>query len=216
MALLFVRLTRLTIDSFFTFLFFISIAFRISVDECFVIKYSTVKLKRNKVNNSILSPTCTSLVSSPSNLDSDDNREALRFRFKGYTLWLELEQFPLEISSKEDGTRFTTVSDLDYIIALAATEQGIQPIPRPHVTLLYGMCQYDTEEEVKAVFNGKLRDTFPRTKMNNGTNYWSSTLKFRDGVRFEIVDYFYFNLCPLIFVIHFFTVITVFWSFIRW
>lgn len=191
MPLLLVKLTHLTKYPFFTYLFFVCIAFRTGINECFVIKYSTLNLQRNRADNDIFSPTCTSLVSLPPNLESDDNREALRFVFKGYTLWLELEQFPLEINPKEDGTCFTTASDLDHIIALAASEQGLQPIPMPHVTLLYGMCQYDTEEEVKAVFNGKLRDTLASAEINNSTSYRSSTLQFHDGrfgVAFDGVD----------------------------
>jgi len=117
--------------------------------------------------------------STPTSKYNNNNREALRFRFQGYTLWFELEQFPIEINSKEGGD--LTVSDLDHIIALAASEKGLQPIPNPHVSLLYGMTQFDTEREVKSVFNGKLRDTLKIMKSYNGTNGLSSTLKFQNG-----------------------------------
>merc|ERR1711884_885145 len=109
-------------------------------------------------------------------------REPLRFHFRGYTLWLELEQFPLEITITNTTTPggiedAKIVSDLDYIINLAAAEKGLQPIPAPHVTLIYGMSQFETEEEVKAVFNGKLRNVLAKMRDEDSISGWPMPLR---------------------------------------
>jgi len=152
---------------------------------------SILESKSRKIDNAITYPTTCTFVSSASNSENDDNREPLRFCFKGYTIWMEPEQFPLEIISKDDGVSLTTVSDLDHIIATISSEQGLQPIPKPHVTLLYGMSQFSAEEEVKAVFNGEFKDFLSRMETKNNTSNWSSALKFNDGlfgVCFDGVD----------------------------
>jgi len=143
----------------------------------------------SRQESKILNDNC-SLNIPPQISASDSIREPLRFRFKGYSLWIELEQFPLEIKSKEDDTAFT-VSDLDYIISVAALEQGLQPLPSPHVTLLYGMCQFHNKEEVMAVFNGKLRDTLESMKRENDSSDYIGSLKAHDGysgVTYDGVD----------------------------
>jgi len=190
-------------DSLTTFLLFIigtlrNGAYAYAITKYFVVEQkrgwhssSILESKRRKISNGIKSPKPNPLFSSSFNSDNDDNREELRFRFKGYTIWMEPEQFPVEIISKEDGVSVTTASDLDHIIATVSTEQGLQPIPKPHVTLLYGMSQFSSEEEVKAVFKGEFKDSISKMEIGDTIGSWSSPLKFYDelfGICFDGVD----------------------------
>jgi len=196
-------MSQSTRDSLITFLLFIIGTLRNGAYAYTITKYSVVEQKRGLLSASILEsnrrknydgikfPTPDPLSSSSINSENDDNREALRFRFKGYTIWMEPEQFPVEIISKEDGVSVNTVSDLDHIIATISTEQGLQPIPKPHVTLLYGMSQFSSEEEVKAIFQGEFKDSLSKMEIGNTIDNWSSPLKFSDGlfgVCFDGVD----------------------------
>uniref|UniRef100_A0A6V2NWX6 Uncharacterized protein n=1 Tax=Ditylum brightwellii TaxID=49249 RepID=A0A6V2NWX6_9STRA len=66
---------------------------------------------------------------SPSQL----KREPLRYEFAGFTIWLELEQFD---------------SDLSNAIQYFADTHGLLPLPRPHVTALYGMTHLNESEAI--------------------------------------------------------------------
>jgi len=167
------------------------------------------KLTRKDIDD-IVAPTTTttSAVASSTTappVDSSSHnskrRDPLRFRFKGYSLWLEPEQFSLRIPSKKSDTLFShtksntksntrVVSDLDYILALAGAEKGVSPIPQPHLTLLYGMCQFASEEEIKTVFNGPLREALEEiiTRENNGISDRSSPLQFNSGLAGVVFD----------------------------
>jgi hypothetical protein len=64
-------------------------------------------------------------------------KNALRFEFEGYSVWLEPEQFQ---------------GDLDKAIQTASEELRVIPIPVPHATLVYGISHLP-EVEVKRRFN---------------------------------------------------------------
>mmetsp|Transcript_12297 Transcript_12297/g.17706 ORF Transcript_12297/g.17706 Transcript_12297/m.17706 type:complete len:220 (-) Transcript_12297:436-1095(-) len=60
----------------------------------------------------------------------------LRFNFVGYSVWLEVQEFNNDVST---------------IIDEYAKRKGILPIPRPHVTAIYGM-DHLTEDNIRARF----------------------------------------------------------------
>uniref|UniRef100_A0A7S2RIR2 Uncharacterized protein n=2 Tax=Eucampia antarctica TaxID=49252 RepID=A0A7S2RIR2_9STRA len=70
-----------------------------------------------------------------------EKRPPLSFRFCGYTLWLEPEQFD---------------NDLSQAMSMACTAHGLHPIPSPHITLIYGMTHL-TETEVQHLFRHDLQ-----------------------------------------------------------
>lgn len=63
-------------------------------------------------------------------------REPLRYTFEGYSITLTLEQYE---------------NDLDKALVFAAARHGLEPVPEPHVTLLYYLID-TTEEEVRRRF----------------------------------------------------------------
>jgi len=68
-------------------------------------------------------------------------REPLRFFFRGYSIWLELEEID---------------NDITHTIQRASSELGLVPIPRAHVTAIYGMDHLN-EEHIAEKFN-KLKE----------------------------------------------------------
>lgn len=70
-------------------------------------------------------------------------REPLRYNFEGYSITLTLEQFD---------------SDLDKALVFAAARHGLEPVPEPHVTLLYYLVDL-SEEEVRRLFREQVRFT---------------------------------------------------------
>mmetsp|Transcript_28717 Transcript_28717/g.34988 ORF Transcript_28717/g.34988 Transcript_28717/m.34988 type:complete len:266 (+) Transcript_28717:295-1092(+) len=79
-----------------------------------------------------VAPTDASFGSSLSSL-----REPLRFSFKGYTIWLEFEEYS---------------GDFTEAIEHSAKELGVPPIPQPHVTAIYGM-DHLSENEIQRKFD---------------------------------------------------------------
>lgn len=61
-------------------------------------------------------------------------REPLRFNFKGYSIWLEVEEMD---------------NDLTETIHRAANELGVIKIPSPHITVIYGIDHLSHEEILK-------------------------------------------------------------------
>jgi hypothetical protein len=70
-------------------------------------------------------------------------REPLRYNFEGYSITLTLEQFD---------------NDLDKALVFAAGQHGLEPVPEPHVTLLYYIVDM-TEDEVKRRFREEVGPT---------------------------------------------------------
>jgi hypothetical protein len=118
----------------------------------------------------VLSPTLVPTLAVPQTI----TREPLRFHFKGYSLWLELQEIPInmaDVMNSSTGTSSTSASDLTHVIQLAAQEQTVESIPSPHVTLLYGMDHFDNDCHALTRFNRDLR-----AFVTNGRG-WPSTLK---------------------------------------
>ena len=68
--------------------------------------------------------------------------------------------------------------DLQHVLQKAALEQNVESIPSPHVTLLYGMEHFETEEEVLQRFNGELRSFFQNLSKETQTiGTWPCPLK---------------------------------------
>lgn len=78
--------------------------------------------------------TNTTSTTAPS---EEQLRTPLRFTFKGWSIWLDLQQSP---------TR-----DIDAAISYAASRENVHPIPAPHVTVLYGMNHLD-EDNIRRRF----------------------------------------------------------------
>eukprot|EP00565_Helicotheca_tamesis_P003590 CAMPEP_0185736754 /NCGR_PEP_ID=MMETSP1171-20130828/28696_1 /TAXON_ID=374046 /ORGANISM="Helicotheca tamensis, Strain CCMP826" /LENGTH=276 /DNA_ID=CAMNT_0028407471 /DNA_START=221 /DNA_END=1048 /DNA_ORIENTATION=+ len=80
-------------------------------------------------------PKDNSIVLSPEILRSPPKlkREPLRYKFTGLAIWLEIKQ---------------TNSDLSNAIQHFAGTHGLLPIPRPHITALYGMTHMTTSEAI--------------------------------------------------------------------
>eukprot|EP00986_Skeletonema_menzelii_P000498 scaffold150_cov151-Skeletonema_menzelii.AAC.1 len=75
---------------------------------------------------------------------SRDRQPALRYRFSGYSIWLELEQQEIENNG---------VGDLEFAVKEAADEFHLGgAIPAPHVTALYGITTIATDKEAINVF----------------------------------------------------------------
>lgn len=70
------------------------------------------------------------------------SREPLRFNFKGYSIWLEVEEME---------------NDLTDTIHRAAKDLGVVTIPSPHITVIYGMDHLSHDEIIKR-FN-QLKET---------------------------------------------------------
>jgi len=77
-------------------------------------------------NNDILD-----LVVDSSTHFSPSLREPLRFKFKGYSIWLEVDEFE---------------NDLTDTIHRAAKELGVVPIPGAHLTVVYGIDNLTDDE----------------------------------------------------------------------
>ena len=80
---------------------------------------------------------------SPMTLVSDDEsastpRTPLRFEFRGYSVWLEVEDFQ---------------GDLDAALDVAASDLHVHRVPSPHVTVEYGMTHVP-EDEMRRRFRG--------------------------------------------------------------
>jgi len=80
-----------------------------------------------------MQPSSVSSISTSSSSSSDDlsTRRKLQWKFKGLTLWLELEEF------NHDLTR--AVSDF-------SSKHSSPFIPKPHTTVIYGMEHLSTQE----------------------------------------------------------------------
>lgn len=66
--------------------------------------------------------------------DEVPRRQNLQWKFKGMTIWLELEEFD---------------NDITHVIHDLALDNGVLAIPKSHTTAIYGM-DHITEEEAKA------------------------------------------------------------------
>lgn len=58
-------------------------------------------------------------------------REPLRWQFAGLTIWLEMEEFD---------------KDLTKVIQNSASSHGLKPIPKTHMTAIYGMNHLNIDE----------------------------------------------------------------------
>jgi hypothetical protein len=75
---------------------------------------------------------------------SHKRQPALRYRFSGYSIWLELEQQKVDNNG---------VGDLDFAVNEAADEFRLGgAIPAPHVTALYGITTIANDDEAINVF----------------------------------------------------------------
>ena len=72
-------------------------------------------------------------------------RPPLRFVFKGYSIWLDLEQFQ-DVNGQ---------GDLDRAVSECARAYNVHPIPAPHVTALYGIA-FEDERELQRIFSSEL------------------------------------------------------------
>jgi hypothetical protein len=72
-------------------------------------------------------------------------QEPLKFIFKGYSVWLELESFE---------------NDLDAVLQTASTELGVHKIPSPHVTVIYGVSHLP-EWQVRKNFRDIVLEQIP-------------------------------------------------------
>jgi hypothetical protein len=75
------------------------------------------------------------VIMSSSSSSSSSPPTPLAFQFRGYSIWLELENLPEE--QQDDNNH--PINVLDEAISLAATIRHVQRIPEPHVTVLYGI-----------------------------------------------------------------------------
>jgi hypothetical protein len=82
--------------------------------------------------NNIIQPSVSSISSSSS--DDLSTRRKLQWKFKGLTLWLELEEFDDDLTS--------AVEDF-------SSKHSSPFIPKPHTTVIYGM-EHLSREEAKA------------------------------------------------------------------
>lgn len=103
-----------------------------------------------------------------------EKRPPLHFRFCGYTIWLEPEQFE---------------NDLSNAMSKACSSHGLHPIPLPHITLLYGMTHL-SQEEVQRLFRNEFQNLITE---NNGWGQVFQTVgvlvdKVFDGVDGEDMD----------------------------
>ena len=68
-------------------------------------------------------------------------RPPLRFVFKGWSVWLDVEEPPG--SSGANAT--TTTGPFTEALAYAASRHSVNPIPAPHVTVIYGIDHIDED-----------------------------------------------------------------------
>ena len=68
--------------------------------------------------------TRSQVITAPSLVSEEETREPLRFAFSGFSLWLSVEEVRGDVSR--------AISDMAF-------QNGLQRIPEPHVTALYGM-----------------------------------------------------------------------------
>mmetsp|Transcript_27988 Transcript_27988/g.62658 ORF Transcript_27988/g.62658 Transcript_27988/m.62658 type:complete len:329 (+) Transcript_27988:86-1072(+) len=73
-------------------------------------------------------------------------RPPLRFVFRGYSIWLDLEQSAVDANGQ---------GDLDRAVSDCAMMYNVHPIPAPHVTALYGIA-FDDESELRRIFSSEL------------------------------------------------------------
>jgi hypothetical protein len=115
-------------------------------------------------------------------IDTKILKEKLRFRFQGYAIWLEIEQFPASDSDGE-GRQAPQKNDLECAIQTASKELGVYPIPSPHLTALYGI-NHLAEAEVRNRFQDLSR------QLRNGEMDWPllEPSGFLSDVEFEGID----------------------------
>ncbi len=81
-----------------------------------------------------------------------DRQPALRYRFSGYSLWLELEQQEIDNNG---------VGDLEFAVQEAADEFHLGgAIPAPHVTALYGITTIAADKEAINIFQKDVVQVF--------------------------------------------------------
>lgn len=112
--------------------------------------------------------------SAPLSITTVEKRPPLLFRFCGYTIWLEPEQFD---------------NDLSDAMSMSCTNHGLHPIPMPHITLLYGMTHL-SQEEAQRLFRHEFQALITE---NNGWGQAFQTVgviadKTFDGVDGEQMD----------------------------
>jgi len=70
-------------------------------------------------------------INFPSNRSKMVERDSLKWQFCGLTIFLELEEFDM---------------DLTKVLQSSASSHGLKPIPKSHMTALYGMDHLSVEE----------------------------------------------------------------------
>lgn len=75
-------------------------------------------------------------------------RPPLRFVFKGWSVWLDVEEPPTgnnSASTTNANTTTTTTGPFTEALAYAADRHGVRPIPAPHITVIYGIDHIDED-----------------------------------------------------------------------
>lgn len=106
-----------------------------------------IRNQKNQIRKRI--PTLAS-INREQQQSSHIRQPALRYRFSGYSIWLELEQQEVD----NDG-----VGDLELAVKEAADEFHLGgAIPAPHVTALYGIATIANDEEAINIFREEVME----------------------------------------------------------
>ena len=80
-------------------------------------------------------------ASTGANTKSAPLRPPLRFIFKGWSVWLDVEEPP----GSSDANATITTGPFTEALAYAASRHSVHPIPAPHVTVIYGIDHIDED-----------------------------------------------------------------------
>ena len=69
-------------------------------------------------------------------------RPPLRFVFKGWSVWLDVEEPP---NNSAANVTTTTTGPFTEALAYAASRHSVYPIPAPHITVIYGIDHIDED-----------------------------------------------------------------------
>jgi hypothetical protein len=97
--------------------------------------------------------------------DNPPQRDSYKFIFKGYSIWLELEQVD---------------KDFDKVLTVAANDLGLYRVPTPHVTAAYGITHLSQTEVCRRFTEnvGSKISNWPRLKLE----------RIKTGVSFDGFD----------------------------
>lgn len=116
--------------------------------------------KDDEYQDSTTSTTITSSMSS------------LRFKFSGFSIWLDLMDYYSYTNPNNMDHYHNQDNDLEHMhqaISYAASLYNVQPIPQPHVTLLYGVEEW-TESEARDRFQKLAR--WIQTNSSSSSHVW--------------------------------------------